>query len=139
MLSGIKIFSSDEYWRRIAFDFGATLVDNAKFADANIDVLRLKLPITPIAFHAAIIAASDNDAIITKVFGRHVELSPIQKQIIVKLYQNGGMSAEEIKIAIGYAKDTATHTVETAIYGLRKMFGHDFIINENGLFKIGGI
>ena len=139
MLSGIKIFSADEYWRRIASDFGATLVDDAKFADANIDVLRLKLPISPIAFHAAIIAASDNDSIITKVFGRHIELSPIQKQIIVKLYQNGGMSAEEIKIAIGYAKNTTTHTVETAIYGLRKMFGHDFIINENGLFKIGGI
>ena len=137
MLSGIQIFSSDEYWRRIVTDLNGVLVSDAKFADVNLDLLKLELPISPIALKTAIIAASDGDAVIKKIFGRHVELSPLQTQIIVKLHQSGGMTVEELKMAIGYAKTTTTHTVETAVYGLRKLFGRDFIINDNGLFKIG--
>ena len=139
MLSGIRIFSSDEYWQRIASELNATVVDNAKFADVNIDSLQLNIPITPIALKTALIAACDSGAIINKIFKRPVELSALQTQIIVKLYKTGGMTSEELKISIGYDKTTTTHTVGTAIYGLRKLFGRDFIINENGLFKIGRI
>ncbi len=139
MLSGIRIFSSDEYWRRIASDLNATPVDDAKIADVNIDTLELKLPVTPIELKTAIIAATDGDAIIKKLFGRRVNLSPLQTQIVIRLYQSGGMTTEELKMSLGYAETATTHTVETAVYGLRKLFGHDFIINENGLFKIGGV
>ena len=139
MLSGIRVFSSDEYWRRIATDFNATVVTDAKIADVNLDSLGLQLPVSPIELKTAIIAASDGDAIIKQIFGKRVELSPLQTQIVIKLYQSGGMTTEELKMSIGYAKNATTHTVETAIYGLRKLFGHDFIINENGLFRIGRI
>lgn len=139
MLSGIRVFSSDEYWRRIATDLNATVVTDAKIADVNLDSLELQLPISPIELKTAIIAASDGDEIIKQIFGKRVELSPLQTQIVIKLYQSGGMTTEELKMSIGYAKNATTHTVETAIYGLRKLFGHDFIINENGLFRIGRI
>lgn len=139
MLSGIRIFTSDECWRRIATDLNATVVMDAKVADVNLDTLQLQLPISPIDLKTAIIAASDGGAIIKQIFGKRIDLSPLQTQIVIKLYQSGGMTTEELKMSIGYAKNTTTHTVETAIYSLRKLFGRDFIINENGLFRIGGI
>lgn len=139
MLSGIRIFTSDEYWQRIATDLNAVVVADAKIADVNLDLLKLQLPVSLIELKTAIIAASDGDAIIKQIFGKRVDLSPLQTQIVIKLYQSGGMTAEELKMSIGYAKNATTHTVETAIYSLRKLFGHDFIINENGLFRIGRI
>lgn len=139
MLSGIRIFTSDECWRRIATDLNATVVMDAKVADVNLDTLQLQLPISPIDLKTAIIAASDGGTIIKQIFGKRIDLSPLQTQIVIKLYQSGGMTTEELKMSIGYAKNTTTHTVETAIYSLRKLFGRDFIINENGLFRIGGI
>ncbi len=139
MLSGIRIFSSDKYWQQILSDLNAGLVSDPMLADVNIDTLGLKLPINLIELKTAIIAASDGSDVLKKIFGKNVSLSPLQTQIVVKLYQSGGMTADELKMALGYAQTTTTHTVETAIYGLRKLFGHEFIKNENGIFKIGGI
>ncbi|MBR6364255.1 MAG: hypothetical protein IKS08_04185 [Alphaproteobacteria bacterium] len=139
MLSGIRVFSSDDCWMHIVSDLNATLVDDVRFADVNLDSLNLRLPISPIELKMAIIAASDGDNIIKQVFGKHVELSPLQTQIVTKLYQSGGMTTEELKISLGYAETAKTHTVETAVYSLRKLFGHDFIINDNGIFRIGGL
>ncbi|MCR4918076.1 MAG: helix-turn-helix domain-containing protein [Alphaproteobacteria bacterium] len=136
MLSGIRVFSSDPVWKQIVSGLGATLVENAIFADVNIDLLKFDLPVSPIKLKSVIIAAADNTKILESVFGRSVSLSPIQKKIIVKLYQSGGMKADDLKIALGYAEDTTTHTVDTAIYGLRKIYGHDFIKNDNGVYKI---
>jgi hypothetical protein len=61
----------------------------------------------------------------------------LHAQIVVQLYKSGGIDAAGLKSALGYSADTATHTIDTAIYQLRKMFGHDFIINENGVYRIG--
>ncbi|MBO7509474.1 MAG: winged helix-turn-helix domain-containing protein [Alphaproteobacteria bacterium] len=139
MLSGIRIFTSDTYWRHILSELGATLVDSNVFADVNIDSLNLSGPISCMDLKSGIISEMDNTNVLHKIFGRSVSLSPIQTQIVVRLYNNGGMTADELKIALGYAPDTATHTVDTAIYGLRKLFGRDFIKNVNGKFIIGGI
>ena len=139
MLSGIRIFSSDKCWIQILGDLNATLVDDAKFADVNLDTLKLHLPISPIELKTAIIAASSGEDVLKKIFGTHVDLSPLQTQIVLRLYKNGGMTSDELKISLGYAENAKTHTVETAIYGLRKLFGHDFIINENGIFKIARV
>ena len=43
----------------------------------------------------------------------------------------------ELKENIGFLPDITTHTVENAVYQLRKKYGHDFILNENGKYKIG--
>ena len=139
MLPGIRIFTSDSYWHSILSDLGAVLVQDAKFADVNIDSLNLTTPISLLGLESAIVSALDNTQILQHIFGRTVSLSPIQADIVVRLYKTGGMTAGELKIALGYAPEAATHTVETAIYGLRKIFGHDFIQNINGKFVIGGI
>lgn len=139
MLSGLWIFSSDPVWQRIVTELGATVTADSVLCDVNLDELNLKLPISPVGLKAAIIAEMDNTKIIDSIFGRHVSLSPIQTRIVMLLYKSGGMSAGDLKVALGYATDATTHSVETAIYGLRKLYGHDFIKNTNGIFTLGRI
>lgn len=139
MLNGIRIFTSDATLRNILTDFGAVVVDDKLVADVDLDAIALRLPVAPMELKSAIIAALDDSDVLKSVFGRIPELSPVQRQIVVRLKKNGGMSADELKMALGYARDATTHTVDTAVYGLRKLFGHEFIKNENGIFKIGGI
>ena len=139
MLTGIRIFTSDPYWYRILTDFNATMVTDAVLADVNMDLLTFNTPISPLGLKSAIISALDDTEILESVFGRHVSLSPVQRQIVVCLKKSGGMTADDLKLSLGYARETTTHTVDTAIYGLRKLFGRDFIKNENGIFKIGGV
>lgn len=139
MLSGFKIFSSDPVWQQIVTEFGAAVTTDSVLCDVNLDTLNLKTPVSPSLLKSSIIAATDNTAIIDSVFGEHVSLSPIQSQIVTLLYKTGGMSADNLKVALGYAPDATTHSVETAIYELRKLYGHDFIKNINGIFKLGRI
>lgn len=139
MLSGIRVFSSDSVWQQILSDFNATIVQNAMFADVNIDNLQLNLPISPIKLKSCIMAAADCAGVLESIFGHPVSLSRLQGQIVVRLYQSGGMTADELKVALGYAESANTHTVDTAIYGLRKIFGHEFIKNDQGVYKIGRI
>lgn len=120
-------------------DLNAVLVDDANLADVDLDSLELHVPVSPLEMKAAVISALDDTKVLMSVFGRPVSLSPIQRRIVVRLKKTGGMTADELKLALGYARDTTTHTVDTAIYGLRKLFGRNFIVNENGTFKIGGV
>lgn len=139
MLTGLRIFTSDPYWRGIVADLNAVVVDDANYADVDLDALDLHIPVAPLELKSTVISALDDTKVLVSVFGHPVDLSPIQRNIVVRLKKSGGMTADELKVALGYARDTTTHTVDTAIYGLRKLFGRDFIINENGIFKIGGI
>ena len=139
MLTGIRIFTSDPYWRGILSDLNAVVVEDANLADVDMDSLDLRVPMTPLELKSAIISELDDTRILASVFQSPVSLSPIQRKIIVQLKKSGGMTADELKLALGYARETTTHTVDTAIYGLRKLFGRDFILNEDGIFKIGGI
>ena len=139
MLSGFKIFSSDPVWQQIVTELGAAVTTDSVLCDVNLDTLNLKTPVSPSLLKSSIIAATDNTAIIDSVFGEHVSLSHIQSQIVTLLYKTGGMSADDLKVALGYAPDATTHSVETAIYELRKLYGHDFIKNINGIFKLGRI
>lgn len=139
MLSGIRIFTSDEIWRSVLADFNATLVDGAFSADVDFDSLNIATPISPLNLKTIIINATDNSKILAKLLGPDASVSPIQAQIIARLYKSGELSADELKVALGYAPDTATHTVNTAIYELRKKYGHEFIKNNNGKFSLGGI
>ena len=58
-------------------------------------------------------------------------------QILVCLYKTGGMTALQLKDALGYAPNASTHAVDTAIYQLRRMYGREFIQNNNGVYCIG--
>lgn len=137
MLKGVRVYSADTVWRNILRDLGATVLDTPTNTGINLDALNISMPVSLLELKSALINASDASKIITKVFGTNVRLSNLHTQIIVQLYKTGGMSSAELKSALGYSPDTATHTVDTAIYQLRKMYGHDFIVNEDGVYHIG--
>ena len=137
MLKGVRIYSGDIFWRNILTDLGATVLDAPNSTDLNFDSLNIVMPVSPMQLKAALLDAGDYTNIVHKVCGKNVRLSNLHTQIVVNLYKSGGMSGETLKSALGYSADAATHTVDTAIYQLRKMFGHEFIVNDNGVYRIG--
>ena len=137
MLNGIRVYSADPYWRNILTDLGATVLNSPNATDLNLDSLNILMPVSPVQLKAALLDAADSSNIIHKVFGKNVRLSNLHTQIVVQLYKSGGMDSGTLKSVLGYSADAATHTVDTAIYQLRKIYGHDFIVNENGVYKIG--
>lgn len=140
MLNGIKIYSADGVWRQILADMGATVCDTPEPTCVNFDMLGITMPATPIAVKTAVQNAIDgNIQLLRDIIGRDVKLPYIQAQIIISLYKSGGMSAAELRTALGYSPNATTHSVDTAIYQLRKTFGREFITNTNGTYKIGRI
>ncbi len=141
MLTGVRIFSSDNVWRQILAELGADIDTDAKIADVNFDLLIAQLP-QPIHvqnLRVAIMGAMDNTDIITRVLGENAHLSRLPAQIVALLFKTGGLSGSDLKAALGYAPSATTHTVDTAICGLRKTYGRDFIINDNGVYKLGRV
>ena len=118
-------------------DLGATVSNDANLTDLNFDELNIRQPVTPIELKAAILAAADAGHILAEIFGKPVMLPRLQSEMVVLLHKTGGMTASELKVALGYAPDATTHVVDTAVYQLRRTYGHDFIINTNGVYKIG--
>ncbi len=139
MLSGVRVFSSDHIWRQILSDLNANVLDAVGATDLNLDTLHIPVPVSCLELKAIILGAGDNTHILNRVFRRRVSLSGLQSRIVVALYQTGGMRLNELKDTLGYAPDTSTHAVDTAIYQLRRMFGHEFIINNDGVYKLGRI
>ena len=140
MLSGIRIYSSNPIWRHILSELGATVTDAANVLDLNFDEITPNRAISATELKSLILNSTDNSKILKSVFGNKVpQLSDIQENIIVSLVRGGGMTGAELKKALGYMPDVATHTIDTAIYTLRKLFGHDFIKLENGVYKIGSV
>lgn len=139
MLSGIRVYSSDDIWRQILAELNADVTESVILADVNLDELNLQLPIRPIKLKSIIMGAIDSLDIVAHVLGNGTVLPRLPSQIITWLYKTGGMTASDLKVALGYARDATTHTVDTAICGLRKEYGHDFIVNDNGVYKLGRI
>lgn len=139
MLNGLRIFSTDHVWRQILADLNADIVDNPKIADIDFDAMDLTLPINPVHLRVALIDAMDYSHIIKRILGANAHLSRLPGQIVAALYKSGGMSAADLKVALGYAPDANTHTVDTAICGLRKTYGREFIQNDGGVYKLGRI
>ena len=137
MLDGIRVYSADSVWRNILRDLGATVIDAPNNTDINIDSLSISMPVTPLELKAALLHSADDSKIIRKIFGENARLSNLHAQIVARLYKSGGMNAGALKTALGYSADATTHTVDTAIYQLRKLYGHDFIVNDNGVYRIG--
>ena len=137
MLDSIKIYTSDTYWNHIFTDLGADVVDSPNFADVIFDDIDVTAPV----FSAELknIILSGTDKIIQKIFGESVVLSQLQRKIVILLYKNPNINMADLKNALGVMPGVTTHAVENAIYQLRKNYGHDFIINNNGKYKIGQI
>lgn len=139
MLSGIRIFSDDKVWRQILSELNAVVLDAPTVTDINLADLDLLGPIQPMELKARILSAADNSRILNQVFGVPTSLPYIQGKLVVALYKSGGMSSADLKRVLGYAADTSTHTVDTAIYQLRRKFGRDFITIDNGVYRLGRI
>lgn len=139
MLDNIKIYTSDTVWRQILSDLGAVMVDSAKLADVAFDDLQIDTPVSIIDLQNIILNKVDNSDIIRHVFGSDVKLSNLQHRLIVLLYKNTEMNMHDLKNALGISPDMTTHAVETAIYQLRKLYGHSIIENKNGKYKIGHV
>lgn len=139
MLGNVKIYTSDKYWNHILADLGACLVETPDVADVIFDELSINAPISVDDLQSLVVSQFNNNDIIANVFGRDVALPALQRKIIVALYKKPNIQMRELKLAVGLSPDITTHSVENAIYQLRKTFGHDFILNEKGGYKIGRI
>ncbi|MDR2413084.1 MAG: helix-turn-helix domain-containing protein [Rickettsiales bacterium] len=139
MMHGVRIYTADKVWRGILADLGARVLDDANTADINIDLLDIPARIYPIELKAVILDSieSSRQKILNQIFKKPVALSGLQMRIIVLLFQTGGVSSGDLKSILGYSPDIATHTIDTAIYQLRKTFGRDFIKNKDGKYFIG--
>ena len=139
MLDNVKIYTSDAVWRQILSDLGAVIVDSANLADVVFDDIKINAPMSVMELQNIILSNVDNSDIIRRVFGEDVKLSNLQRRLIVLLYKNPDITMRDLKTALGLSPDMTTHAVETAIYQLRKIYGHDIIKNTDGKYKIGRI
>lgn len=139
MLNGIRFWTINDVWRKILVELGGIYCENQSLADINIDSIDLPTEISIIELKSIILNEIDSNQqkIINKIFNHNVSLPRSQMQIIVLLFKTGGLSISDLKDLLGYAPDSSTHTVDTAIYQMRKTFGHEFIKNENGKYYIG--
>ena len=137
MLTGVRIYASDLMWRQILGDLGAILLDAPTATDINFDTIDVPEKISPIQLKSLILGAVDNSAIIARLLGPGRTLPRMQARVVALLYKTGGMRAAEIKDALGYSPNTATHAVDTVIYQLRRTFGRDFIVNDHGVYRLG--
>jgi len=138
MLNGIRIYSTNPVWRHILGELGATIVDTKNVLDVNFDEIEPTTNVSLTELKSLIVNSSM--CVLQNVFGKNIpQLSDVQKNIIISLGRSGGMSGEELKNALGYMPGVATHTIDTAIYNMRKLYGHDFIKLENGVYKIGTV
>ncbi|MCL2369496.1 MAG: hypothetical protein FWC83_02370 [Alphaproteobacteria bacterium] len=136
MLSGITFFTEDKIWSGILSDFGAAAADK-EIADV---IFRTgNKPVSPIELKSKIIKTIETERRrALKKVGATTDMSENSKKIITLLVRAGkhGLSAESLKIAIGYAPDANSHALDTSIYNLRKSFGTDFIKTDKGKYFI---
>lgn len=140
MLDGIRIFSSDKVWRHILGDLGAVVLDEMDNNAINFDDIAPNKPVSIDELKTLILNnLNNNTKILQSVFGKNVPgLSDVQERVIVALVQSGGMTGAELKRTLDYMP-IATHTIDTAIYNLRKLYGRNFIILDKGVYKIGTV
>jgi hypothetical protein len=139
MLQGIRIYTSDAVWQKVLQNLGAAVVCDADTADVDFDSLDFAAPVSLLDLKSTVLAAAEatRRRVMMTVFGAAVALPDLQTQIVVLLHQTGGMLAGDLKTMLGIPPDVATHTIETAIYQLRKTYGRDFIKNDNGKYSVG--
>ena len=139
MLDGIRIFSSDSVWRHILLSLGATVLDTPNVLDVNLDKIPLPASVSPEELRSLIVRYADNTKILKSVFGEKLpQLSVIQQGIVVALHRSGGMTGTELNTTLEHLP-ASVHTIENAIYDLRKLYGHNFITLKDGVYQIGSL
>lgn len=136
MLENIKIYTSDACWNHIFSELGVCVVDEPKNADVIFDGNEIPTPVSGMELQKIILDKFENKDIIKSVFGDFVVLPELQHKIVVALYKNPNISMVDLKKIVGISPDIKTHTVENAVYNLRKKYGRNFIKNTDGGYKI---
>lgn len=137
MIENIRIYTADKYWNQIFTDLGAAVVDSPSIADVVFDDIDIDMPVSIIDLQNIILNCVNNTDIIHDIFGTDVTLSNLQRKLIVMLYKNPDITMRDLKTVLGVMPNITTHAVETAVYQLRKKYGHNFILNNHGKYRIG--
>lgn len=139
MQAKAKIYTSDTYWRHIFADLGVALAESPNESDVNFDEIDVKTPISVLDLKNIVLNRFENSDIIREILGKNTVLPVLSRRILVLLYKNNGLTMRELKELLGISPEITSHTVENAIYQLRKTFGHDLIQNIGGKYKIGRV
>ena len=139
MLNNITVFTSDKYWNLIFADLGAIVTESSNVADVVFDDIDINAPISVAELKNIIFNRFNNTDVIQRVLGADVVLSDLQRRLVGLLYKNPGMTMAEMRAALGVSPDVTSHVVENAVYQLRKKYGRELIVNENGKYKIGRV
>jgi len=139
MFDNISVFTSDIYWKRIFVDLGMCLVDDVIMADVDFDSLQIKHPISLSELQQIVLDEANHDKMMIDIFHKHVLVSKLQKKILNALYKYGDLDIVSLKQYVGIDSSIMSHTVETAIYQLRKIYGHDLIYNHEGKYRLGHV
>lgn len=137
MIENIRIYTADKYWNQIFTDLGAVIVDSPSIADVVFDDIDIDMPVSIIDLQNIILNCVNNTDIVHDIFGTDVTLSNLQRKLVVMLYKNPDITMRDLKTVLGVMPNITTHAVETAVYQLRKKYGHNFILNNHGKYRIG--
>lgn len=122
MLNDAMLCIDDVFWASILTDLGAGISGHGiRFAAPD-----KKVSIPELAMHVENIKSN-------RIREMGVEkLSGAEQRLAIML----PATARELKSRMGYAESTATHTIETLIYNIRKKMGQEFITLDGGVYKL---
>jgi hypothetical protein len=128
MLNGITLLTNDFYWASILRDLHANVIPTvAKEARGlKFDIPKEKISIPKLSNHIEQLKMKR----LAELGGQN--LSAAEQRLILLL----PATANELKSAMGYAEESATHTTETLIYNIRKKMGNDYIKFNNGKYEL---
>jgi len=140
MLDGITFYTDDIVWAGILSDLGAVAAD-VNHADLAFKSSDKAMTVPELKSYVLQEIDRQQREILNKIFARDVKLSPMQAKIVIALWRAGatGLGADDLRNIMGYSTGANTHTTDTAIYTLRKMFGTEFIVNDKGMYKLGTV
>ena len=138
MTDAIKFWTKDKIWAGILTDMGFVAADAPQ--DADFVWAPPHGPLTAIDLRGEILRQIDAARIadLCRIFGDRADtVGGVQEKIALFLHRRGGLTIRQMNEFLGYSADTKTHTVDTAIYQLRRAFGPDFILCNNGVYTLG--
>jgi hypothetical protein len=122
MLEKIALWTDDSRWRGILSDLGASISPRGvRFPNPA-----KKLSVPELADYA--------DALLERRISElgAKGLSDAERRLLLLLPAN----ARELRPLMGYGEGSATHTIETIVYNIRKKLGNDFIKSEDGEYRL---
>ncbi len=126
MLCDIKFWTNDAVWSRILSDLGALRVNEKSSADLIFTQPSKKLNLVELQSFILENIQKNENKILERIAGENYkELTGSMRKLIIDLSRGP------------VAPYTNSHSLDTTVYNLRKIFGRDFIINEDGKYKLG--